>query len=311
MIHYLPYSKINKDKYDACLSGAFNRRIYAFSAFLDRLSPQWGALVLMDKRENYQKVMPLTWRKKWGIHYLYQPVMTQQLGVFSSIDKAPFPVDDFINAIPKKFKLIEISLNFGNIIAQPKTYMKIRQRNNYELKLDKSYKELYQNYFKRHKRNVKHKNNEVPFNIHENTLDCKELFNYIMDFYNYKKIQYKDVDKKAFYMLINYLNNNNKIKKILIKDELGEILGGSFFIYDKQFILPGAFYTEKWRKSSPGYKIIDILIQAEAEQNLIIDFMGSDIPGVAYLNKGFGSKHYTYPMLRINHLPFPINQIKK
>ncbi len=41
---------------------------------------QWDALVLDD----YQAVMPLTWRSKFGIRYLYQPAFTQQTGIFSA-----------------------------------------------------------------------------------------------------------------------------------------------------------------------------------------------------------------------------------
>ena len=310
MIHYLPHSKIDKQKYDTCLSGAFNKRAYAFSAFLDRLSPQWDALVLMGKKGNYQKVMPLTWRKKWGIHYLYQPVMTQQLGVFSSIDKAPFRVDDFINAIPKKFQLIEISLNYGNFIATPKPRMEIKQRNNYELDLNKTYEELFRAYSKNHRKNINRHWEGLNKDISINNKDYLLVFKFKMKFLKVKGIAYSNLNKQSYRNLLDYCCQQNCLKTIIIKDEQENIAGGGNFLLYKDFILPSTFYLEKWKKNTLGYKTQDHIIKTFAGQKIIYDFMGSDIPGVAYRNKGFGSTQYNYPQLRINRLPYPINLIK-
>jgi hypothetical protein len=62
------------------IARSFNGIVYAYSWYLDIVSPGWDALV----KDDYKSVMPLTWRKKYGIKYLYQPFFTQQLGVFSS-----------------------------------------------------------------------------------------------------------------------------------------------------------------------------------------------------------------------------------
>jgi hypothetical protein len=93
---------------DRCISNARNGLIYAHS-FTDRMSKHWHALVLDD----YKAVMPLTWNRKAGFYYLYQPAFTPSLGVFGNeVDEAL--VREFISSIPKKFRLIEISLNAGN-----------------------------------------------------------------------------------------------------------------------------------------------------------------------------------------------------
>ncbi len=44
------------------------------------MAKQWDALVWND----YEAVMPLTWNRKYGIAYLYQPFLTAQLGVFGN-----------------------------------------------------------------------------------------------------------------------------------------------------------------------------------------------------------------------------------
>jgi hypothetical protein len=80
IIQHLTHAEIDKVKWDACIDKAGNGLIYGHSVYLNKMcNGQWDALVM----GNYETVMPLTRRKKWGIYYLYQPAFTQQLGIFS------------------------------------------------------------------------------------------------------------------------------------------------------------------------------------------------------------------------------------
>ena len=74
------------------------------------MSAGWDALVLDD----YETVMPLTWNKKFGISYLYQPAFTQQGGVFGAGIFDNKLVDAFITRALDKFPFIEINLNYAN-----------------------------------------------------------------------------------------------------------------------------------------------------------------------------------------------------
>ena len=97
-INYLTYQQIDKVKWDACIKEASNGLIYGYSFYLDTMSKNWDALVLND----YEAVMPLTWNKKYGICYLYQPPFTASLGIFGQSLSAAL-VNRFLAAIPKKF----------------------------------------------------------------------------------------------------------------------------------------------------------------------------------------------------------------
>ncbi|MGZ3950491.1 MAG: hypothetical protein ACXVBZ_03805, partial [Flavisolibacter sp.] len=77
-IYYKRRHEVEIDKWDRCISGSSNGLIYAYSYYLDATADNWDALVLND----YQAVMPLPWRKKFGVFYLYQPSFAAQLGVF-------------------------------------------------------------------------------------------------------------------------------------------------------------------------------------------------------------------------------------
>lgn len=110
MIRYLSHSKIDKPQWDACIERSVNRLPYAVSWWLDVVSPGWEALVSDD----YRSVMPLTWHKKLGIYYLYQPYLTQQLGIFSTQVITPEETGRFLAAIPGKFRYADIHLNTMN-----------------------------------------------------------------------------------------------------------------------------------------------------------------------------------------------------
>src|SRR6266513_150955 len=146
-IQYLRHHEIEKRKWDEVISKATNGLIYAYSFYLDHMAKHWDALVLND----YEAVMPLTWNKKYGIYYLYQPSFTACLGVFGK-NLTEVVTQAFIWAIPKKFRLIEISLNHGDVLSSPPPFL--ISRINYILWLDKSYDELYESYRENHQRNI-------------------------------------------------------------------------------------------------------------------------------------------------------------
>ena len=85
-IQYLKRSGIDTAKWNACIDAASNGLIYGYSFYLDTMSKHWDALVMGD----YTAVMPLTWKSKYGIHYLYQPFFAASLGVFGN-DLHHFP----------------------------------------------------------------------------------------------------------------------------------------------------------------------------------------------------------------------------
>src|SRR4026207_1677707 len=146
-IKYLQQKEIDRKKWDACIHEAPNGLIYAYSFYLDHMAKQWDALIIND----YEAVMPLTWNKKYGFYYLYQPAFTASLGVFGK-NLTKEIIDDFVSMLPSKFKLVEISLNSGNIVGETKSFSLLRS--NYILNLNKPYEEIYKAYRDNHKRNI-------------------------------------------------------------------------------------------------------------------------------------------------------------
>jgi hypothetical protein len=164
MIKYLTNENIDRRKWDECIARSFNGIVYAYSWYLDIVSPEWEALV----KDDYKSVMPLTWRKKYGIGYLYQPFFTQQLGVFSVEKSDADLVKKFLEAIPKQFQFVEINLNTFNQDSPAKTQSSqslnflgglsgfVGKANlTHELDLIESYENIAKNYSDNLKRNLK------------------------------------------------------------------------------------------------------------------------------------------------------------
>ena len=147
-IRYVPYKEIDFIKWDNCISNAPNGLIYGYTYFLDHMAKQWDALIWND----YEAVMPLTWNRKYGISYLYQPFLTAQLGIFGNTITTEL-LEGFLQAIPSKFRYWDFYLNHRNVYAVKNFHL--YQRRNYVLNLDKPYEDLYKNYRENIQRNIR------------------------------------------------------------------------------------------------------------------------------------------------------------
>ena len=79
-VSYFKNEDIDKAKWDHCIDTAPNGLIYSYSFYLDTMAKHWDALIMND----YEAVMPLTWNKKYGVYYLYQPFLCASLGLFGN-----------------------------------------------------------------------------------------------------------------------------------------------------------------------------------------------------------------------------------
>lgn len=306
-IQYLVNQQIDKTKWDQCIKNAENGLIYAYSFYLDAMSKNWDALVLND----YEAVMPLTWNKKMGIHYLYQPFLTAQLGVFGR-NVTEQLCGDFIQSIPSKFKYIDISLNSGHISGVPSGYSILRL--NHLLDLNKPYEQLYNNYRENIQRNIKKSlqagcKTEKGFDVEKVILLAKKQMK------SHTKETTENVNRfRQLYKLLE-LDQKAITYGISLNDEL---LASCVFFFSHNrayYILVGNHPDSKMIGAS--HALIDAFIKDHAGKNLpagqaglTLDFEGSDIPGLALFYSSFGAVEISYPQLRINRLPFYLRWMK-
>jgi len=303
-IKYLKHSEIDKDKWDQCIAKAFNGIIYAYSWYLDIVSENWDALI----EDDYITVFPLTKKRKYSINYLYPPFFTQQLGVFSVNMLTQDKVEQFIEAIPSKFKFIEINLNKYNT---PKCDIyQLLPNKTHELELISNYEQLYENFSTNTKRNIK-KALKQNISIQKNTTPI-EIINL---FKNNRGKDLKTLSESDYNMLnqlMNMLIQKNKVEIWSAYNQKNELCAGVFFVNsnNKTIFLFSGRNAEAKENGAISY-LINQYIFENAQKNLIFDFEGSNDENLARFYKGFGSKECIYYQLKINNLPWFYKLLKK
>ena len=68
--------------------------------------------------------------------------------------------------------------------------------------------------------------------------------------------------------------------------------------------------TDEGRKNEANYLLFDAIIQEFAGQKLVLDFEGSDLPGVKRFYESIGPENQPYFKVKYNNLPWPIRIIK-
>lgn len=298
-ITYLSNKEIDKQLWNGCIDKAPNGLIYAYSFYLDAMADNWDALVL----NNYEAVMPLPWRKKYGIHYLYQPFLTAQLGLFGNAISAKL-LNSFFKTTPHKFKLWEFSLNHGNLFQMEGFHL--YERTNYVLDLNHSYNNLYSNYRENVQRNIK-KSFQYGCSI-KTGIDVDDIIT--LSQHQAKNIPASDFNK--FKRLYELLKNKNSVNTYGVFSKNNELIASCVFSFSHNrayYILVGNHPNGKTLGAS--HALIDAFVKDHAGQNLLLDFEGSDISNLAFFYSSFGAKEEKFAAIKMNKLPWYAKWLKK
>lgn len=301
MIRYLNHHEIDFDKWDACVSNSETHSPYGISDYLNITCPKFEALVLND----YEVVMPLTCSTKLGIHYLYQPYFTQQLGLFGNhiSDKL---VSDFLIDVPKKFKLIDIQIR--NSITSSLIDLKISNRMNCTINLNISWEQLFSNLKSRRQREYK-KAVSANYLLAESD-DIEKL---IFEFKKTLVFKNNPLKPKHLSILKNLLNaNSNKFEARIfnVSDHQKKILATMICVFTKKSITNILnFRNEQTANNGATTFLIADILKSNADKPLVFDFEGSSIAGVASFYQSFGAEVWQYKRVFANRLPVGIKKL--
>lgn len=294
MIQYLEHSQIDKTQWDATIAQCGN--IYAYSWYLDIVHPGWDALV----GDDYQSVMPLTGAKKFGVHYLFQPYFVQQLGVFSKEALSPGKTEEFLNAIPKKYRFAEIRLNESNTFNN--TIQGIEYHRNVILDLNCDYESIKANYHTNTKRNLaKAEANNlqivdtvIPYHVVALFTDNRGA---LLD-------KWGDAEYARLTKLTKVAVNHKSAFLLGVTEKgVGELLCAAIFMKTASritFLFSGLKQEGKDKQAMTF--LLDSVIQKYANQPITFDFEGSDDDNLARFYLGFGGHEVKYPSYTFNRL---------
>ena len=289
MIKYIKREKLDVKKYDKCIEDSIQSRVYAYSWYLDIVADNWDALVLND----YEAVMPLPWRKKYGLRYVYQPIFCQQLGVFSVLKISEEVIKKFIKKIPYYYVKVVYQFNSDNEIKG----RNLTERDNYILKLNKPYKDLKEKYRKDRKYRI---NQVKKGNYTIITPKVKALLELTKEYYGF--IELTEIDLNKLKRLIDFIILNN-LGFMYGVNEKENILGVCFFIETrKRIVYMFSVMNPEGKKKQIASLIIDEVIEKYSKSEKILDFEGSMIEGVASFYKSFGARKEKYKLLKCSFI---------
>ena len=294
MIHYLTHNQIDKQKWDATIAECGN--IYAYSWYLDIVHPQWEALI----EEDYQVVMPLTGGKKFGIHYLFQPYFVQQLGVFSKQALTAEKTEEFLQAIPKKYRFAEFRLNESNTLN--KQIEGFDYHRNIILDLNQDNDAIRANYHQNTRRNLaKAEGNNLQI------VDTVIPYHVVSLFRDHRGTLINKWGDAEYDVMTTLGKAAQKRKSAFIlgvtEKGFGELFCAAIFLKTKDRItVIFSGLNEEGKKRQAMTYLLDQVIQRYANQQFVFDFEGSDDMNLARFYLGFGGKEVGYPSYTYNRL---------
>ena len=295
MIRLLKHNEINKRRWDDCINKSFNGNVYALSWYLDIVHPNWNALIEND----YERVMPLTNSKKFGLSYMFQPFFVQQLGVFSTSQLSQDDVDNFINAIPQQYLLTQYRLNSYNKVDYDSDI--IVKHRNVELDLIYDYQYLYNNYNNNTKRNLA-KAEAAGLSINNN-INPEIIINLFRNNRGKDVKHWKDKEYNRLLELINTAISQECCFTIGINDLDNNTIAGAVFMHSHDriiFLFSGS--DEAHKNKHALTMLLDNVIREFSETQYTLDFEGSDNDRLARFYKGFGGAEVFYPEVKYNNL---------
>ncbi len=301
MIVYHKNNEIDREQWDNCIKNSPRVKPYAYSWYLDIMSPGWQALV----DDDYDSVFPVPGFSRFGIQYVATPRYVQQLGAFSPDKPASKAVVEFLHYMPDIYRLIDLC------IAQ-KVYIdgyKVTEKANFELDLSKSYEKIWESFTPQCKKNIETSAKKKPELVSDITPDeIIDLF--IMN--NLKEIRgVKIRDYQRLKNLMNFCLKNKKGRIIGVRATKKRLSFGTFLVetHGNKTLLFVVNTPESLSKKI-HYFAVNELINAHSSTRTILDFTSSPAPGVESFFDSFGSVKVPYYRIYRNRLFWPVRIMK-
>jgi len=295
-IRYVDAAEFSYEKWQR-LTGTTS--LYVDPAFLSAMADNWGAFIYKD----YEAVLPVFPRTKWGIAYLYQPAFIQKTAIHSLAPVDSTLIHLFLSACRKRFRFAEF--NLANNPADNNYYSK--ERNNYLVNLDPSYaiiESQYKTDLQKNRKIASHYAFEYRPADHPNS-----VLSLYQQTYG-KSLSYSNQDYRR---LLHYCTSEIGKPQLVIREVrlANEVQAACLCLKDSERLYLLANITVPHaRKKAANHFLLDQLIREFAGRLRWLDMEGSDHPGIAHFYQNFGAVNEPYYFVAWNDLPFPLRWLK-
>jgi hypothetical protein len=274
------HNEIDYKKWDATLEQCHNKNIYATSVYLNKLAPNWKAIV----SENWEYIMPIPFKRKFLLPYIPSIPFIQQLGIFSGLQISSLIIEQVLQILKNNFFIVDYNFNSSN------NFNGGNKSNNFLKELNKPYDSLFISFSNDLKKDLNKKTN---LQIEKNN--------------NYKKAI--DLFYQTYSDRITNLNTTNKNHLLQLCDQLHiqqnafcyeainhqeTVAIALFFLHNNRIYNIASTITPEGKKLSANHFMYNQLIKDYANKSFILDFEGSDVSGIANFYKQFGCVNEPY-----------------
>ncbi len=291
MIRFLYRNEIDDERWDRLITSSGFETVYAHAWYLDACAEHWGALVM----PGYEYVMPVAFRKKFGVSYVTQPRFCQQLGVYSEKHVDIGVISKFMHALKKRFGNGSYSFNEGNLVGEEHGFT-VTDNLNYTLQMLPAYEELNRSYTSNCRRNVR---KAVQAGLEfSGDISIEELV-HLKRRHDHK--EQSDGHYRFLVSMFSELNEKGKVKPFGVKLG-GNLCAGAIFAYcDKRVHYLLSVSTAEGKDKSGMFMVIDKVVQSHSGKKLLLDFEGSITLSIARFFSGFGAQPYHYQTISYNN----------
>lgn len=300
-IEILASTEINKEKWNHCISTNDNGLIYSTTDYLDAMAENWHGIVIND----YETVMAIPWKKKFGIRYAYTPPFIQQLGLCG--DLGNIDLKSVLSVINAFVSFADIHFNYSNRTIQ--NHVLVSSRTNLIINLAEGFDTIRSKYKDDLQETIKKTEAQ---NLRCTSADIDEALSNYHQFYGKRMPHTKKDDYDSFLQLCQRFQITGQCLTKSVCNEYGESFTTALFLKDNKRIYNIINATPvKGREKKANHFLLDRVISEFSGQPLIFDFEGSELPGVQAFYKKFGAVDQPYFHYRYNGLPWPLRLLKR
>ncbi len=278
-----------------------NSSWYGTTTALNAAAPGWDALV--DEETGAQ--MPLPWRRKFGVHYLYQPFLLQHLGPFGPVAGRDLAAQ-FLRAVPVRFRYAEIQVAATEVPSMD--YWRTETRTNHFLHLQGTLDELRAGYSENHRRSVK---KAAKLGLHVVTEDSGvEVAEVVEGSEQFRRWGVGPEGSMALRKALAATAQAGTGFGRIVRSAQGPLAVGWFVRHGPRILFLKGLGTDAGRELRAMHALIDHVVGEFAGTGLVLDLAGGNDPQLARFYAGFGAGREFYLRALMNRLPPVVRLLK-